>query len=55
MSGEVETFQADVDLKALQGFLVGNQDLDRLDPLWSTTSTSSTPPHGSGDGHEDEG
>jgi hypothetical protein len=55
MGGEVETLQAELDLKALEGFLVGNQDLDRLDSLCSTTSTSSTPPHGSGDGHEDEG
>jgi hypothetical protein len=33
MSGEVETLQADVDLKALEGFLAGNQDLERLDAL----------------------
>jgi hypothetical protein len=33
MSGELETLQADVDLKALEGFLVGNQDLERLDTL----------------------
>jgi hypothetical protein len=33
MSGEVETLQADVGWKALQGFLVGNQDLDRPDAL----------------------
>jgi hypothetical protein len=54
MSGEVETLQADVGWKALQGFLVGNQDLDRPDPLCSTTSTSSRPPDGRGDGHEDD-
>jgi hypothetical protein len=29
MSGEVETSQVEVDLKALEGFLVGNQDLER--------------------------
>jgi hypothetical protein len=33
MSGDVETSQADLDLKALEGFLVGNQDLGRLDAL----------------------
>jgi hypothetical protein len=33
MSGEVETSQAEVDLKALEGFLVGNQDLERLEAL----------------------
>jgi hypothetical protein len=33
MSSEVETSQAEVDLKALEGFLVGNQDLERLDAL----------------------
>jgi hypothetical protein len=33
MSGEVSTSQAEVDLKALEGFLVGNQDLERLDAL----------------------
>jgi hypothetical protein len=32
-SGEVETSQAEVDLKALEGFLVGNQDLERLEAL----------------------
>jgi hypothetical protein len=31
MSGEVETFQAEPDLAALEGFLVGNQDLERLE------------------------
>jgi hypothetical protein len=30
MSGEVETSQAELDLTALEGFLVGNQDLERL-------------------------
>jgi hypothetical protein len=30
MSGEVETSQAEPDLTALEGFLVGNQDLERL-------------------------
>ena len=30
MSGEVETSQAELDLTALVGFLVGNQDLERL-------------------------
>jgi hypothetical protein len=39
MSGEVETSQAEVDLTALEGFLVGNQDLERLDALCSTAST----------------
>jgi hypothetical protein len=43
MSGEVGTSQTEVDLKALEGFLVGNQDLERLDALCSTTSTSSRP------------
>jgi hypothetical protein len=33
MSDEVETSQAELDLKALEGFLVGNQDLERLDAL----------------------
>ena len=33
MSGEVETSQADVDLKALEGFLVGNRDLERQEAL----------------------
>jgi hypothetical protein len=54
MSGEVGTSQTEVDLKALEGFLVGNQDLERLDALCSTTSTSSRPPDGTGDGYEDE-
>ena len=49
MSGEVETSQAEVDLKALEGFLVGKQDLERLDALCSTTPTSSGPPDGTGD------
>jgi hypothetical protein len=30
MSGKVETSQAEPDLTALEGFLVGNQDLERL-------------------------
>ena len=54
MSGEVETSQAEVDLKALEDFLVGYQDLERLDALLDN-STSSRPPDGTGDGHEDEG
>jgi hypothetical protein len=33
MSGEVETSQAELDLTALEGILVGNQDLERLDTL----------------------
>ncbi len=33
MSGEVEASQAELDLKALESFLVGNQDLDRLEAL----------------------
>jgi hypothetical protein len=33
MSGELETSQAEVNSKALEGFLVGNQDLERLDAL----------------------
>jgi hypothetical protein len=33
MSGEVETSQAAPDLTALEGFLVGNQGLERLDKL----------------------
>jgi hypothetical protein len=30
MSGEVEASQAELDLKALQGFREGNQDLDSV-------------------------
>jgi hypothetical protein len=33
MSGEVETSRAEPDLTALEGFLVGNQDLERLEAL----------------------
>jgi hypothetical protein len=33
MSGEVENAQAEMNSKALEGFLVGNQDLERLDAL----------------------
>jgi hypothetical protein len=55
MSAGVETSHAELDLMALQGFLVGSQDLDRPDPLCSTTSTSARPPDGRGDGHEDGG
>jgi hypothetical protein len=33
MRGEVETSQAEVNSNALEGFLVGNQDLERLDAL----------------------
>ena len=33
MSREVESSQAELDLRALEGFLVGNQDLERLDAL----------------------
>ena len=33
MSGEVETSQAEPNLTAPEGFLVGNQDLERLDAL----------------------
>jgi hypothetical protein len=33
MSGEVGTSQTEVDFKALEGFLVGNHDLERLDAL----------------------
>ncbi len=33
MSGEVEASQAELDLKALESFLVGNQDLERLEAL----------------------
>ena len=33
MSGEIETSQAELDLTALEGFLVGNQDLERLHAL----------------------
>jgi hypothetical protein len=54
MSGEVETSQAEVNSKALEGFLAGNRawkDLRRR----SSTSTSSRPPDGTGDGYEDEG
>ena len=31
MSGEIETSQADLDLRALQDFWDGNEDLDRLE------------------------
>ena len=44
-----------MDLTALEGFLVGNQDLERQDALCSTAPTTSRPPDGTGDGHEDEG
>ena len=33
MSGGVETSQAEPDLTALEGFLMGNQDLERLEAL----------------------
>jgi hypothetical protein len=33
MSGEVETSQAEADLRAPEGFLVGNQDLELLEAL----------------------
>jgi hypothetical protein len=33
MSGEVEASQAEPDLTALEGFLVGNQDFELLDAL----------------------
>ncbi len=33
MSGEIETSQADLDLRALEDFLVGNRDLERLEAL----------------------
>jgi hypothetical protein len=33
MSGEVSTSQAEADLRALEGFLAANQDLERLDAL----------------------
>jgi hypothetical protein len=33
MSGKVETSQAEADLRALEGFLMGNQDLELLDAL----------------------
>ena len=33
LSGEVETSQAEVDLKALEDLLGGNQDLERLNVL----------------------
>jgi hypothetical protein len=33
MSGEVETSQAEANLRVLEGFLVGSQDLERLDTL----------------------
>ena len=33
MSGEVETSQAELDLTALEGFLVGTKDLERLEAL----------------------
>jgi hypothetical protein len=32
-SGGIEASQTEVDLKALEGFLVGNQDLERLEAL----------------------
>jgi hypothetical protein len=33
MSGEVETSQGEAALTVLEGFLVGNQDLERLEAL----------------------
>jgi hypothetical protein len=33
MSGEVETSRAEQDLRALEGFLVGSQDLEQLEAL----------------------
>jgi hypothetical protein len=54
MSGEVETSQAEVNSKALEGFLVGNQDLERLDALLDHFNIFEA----TGwywDGHEDEG
>ncbi len=33
MSGEVEATQADLDLMALESFLIGNRDLERLEAL----------------------
>jgi len=33
MSGEAQTSQAEVDSKSLEGFLVGNRDLERLEVL----------------------
>jgi hypothetical protein len=53
-SGEVETSQAELDLTALEGFLVGNQDLERLDALLDHFNIFEA----NGwywDGHEDEG
>ena len=43
MSGKVETSQAELDLKALEGFLVGNQDLERLDALLDHFDIFETP------------
>ena len=54
MSGEVETSQAEPDLTALAGFLVGNQDLERLEALLDRFIIFEA----TGwywDGHEDEG
>jgi hypothetical protein len=53
MSGEVETSQAEVDLKALEGFLVGNQDLERLEALLDHFNIFEAPGW-YWDGHEDE-
>jgi hypothetical protein len=33
MSGEVDTSQVELDLKALESFVVGNEDLERLEAL----------------------
>ncbi len=33
MSGEVEASQAELDMKALEEFLVGNRDLERLEAM----------------------
>jgi hypothetical protein len=54
MSGEVETSQAEVDLKALEDFLVGNQDLERLEALLDHFNIFEAPGW-YWDGHEDEG
>jgi hypothetical protein len=54
MRGEVDTSQAELDLTALEGFLVGNQDLERLDVLLDHFNFFEA----TGwywDGHEDEG
>ena len=53
-SGEVEPSQAELDLTALEGFLGGNQDLERLEALLDHFNIFEATGWYWG-GHEDEG